>query len=163
MPATLPSLRASTSHFRALFYVYFLTVSIPAKSPFFSYLLFSYCCKFTVFSFPSHSPSLTPTQTPGSCQLPPSLLDYGTAHVSVSLLYNYKENILQDIKKPPVICASKAFSSWLLKCFKVTTQQSYPFCFNKQLRGKREFLLKRLIRRDELGPLKTGNCLSSPE
>lgn len=43
-------------------------------SYFSSYLLSSYF-KFTIFSFPSLSPSLTPTQTPGSCQLPPFLLD----------------------------------------------------------------------------------------
>lgn len=50
-------------------------------------------------------------------------------------------------QKAPVISASKAFSSWLFKHSKVTTQQSHPFRFNKQLRGEREFLLKRLIRR----------------
>lgn len=96
--------------------LYFMSASslfLFQQSPlsyFSSYLLSSYCCKFTIFSFPSHSSLLTPTQTPGSCQLPPSLLDMALL-MFLFLLYNRKENVLQDIKKNPVICASKAFSS----------------------------------------------------
>lgn len=126
----------------------------------------SYCYNLIALASPSYSPRPTPNQTrrrPISshpCCLAATLLLF---LLFFPLLYNCKMKTFFRVQEW-VICASEAFNA-------VGSSDVSKLLYNKaitlglinNLEEKRDFLLKMLTRRDDLIPLQTDNCFSSPE